>query len=103
MEFQAHKKPECYSPGRTKSFQEIAENDCFTCLERATCLDFGRGTVILKQFLDILDKDIETNPQNIKPLTESLVRKLGDLAESTEIDLDAPLVDEEDSNGCLED
>jgi len=54
MEFQAHKKPECYSPGRTNSFQEIAENDCF-------------------------------------------------LVGSIEIDLDAPLVDEEDSNGCLED
>lgn len=40
MEFQAYKKPECYSPGRTKSYAEIAENDCFTCLERATCLEF---------------------------------------------------------------
>jgi hypothetical protein len=40
MEFQARKKPECYSPGRTKSFQEIAENDCFTCPERVTCLEF---------------------------------------------------------------
>ena len=33
-------KPECYSPGRTKSYTEITENDCFTCLERATCLEF---------------------------------------------------------------
>jgi hypothetical protein len=88
-------KPKCYSPGRTKSYAEIAENDCFTCLERATCLDFGRDTVILKQFLDILDKDIETNPQNIKPITESLAGQLGDLVGSIEIDLDAPLVDEE--------
>lgn len=36
----ARKKPECYSPGRTKSYAEIAENDCFTCVERATCLEF---------------------------------------------------------------
>jgi len=34
------KKPECYSPGRTKSYAEIAENDCFTCPERVTCLEF---------------------------------------------------------------
>ena len=33
-------KPECYSPGRTKSYTEIAENDCFTCRERAICLEF---------------------------------------------------------------
>lgn len=103
MEFQAPKKPECYSPGRTKSYAEIAENDCFTCLERATCLDFGRDTVILKQFLYILDNDIEMNPQNIKPLTEPLVGQLGELVGNIEIDLDAPLVDEEDPNKCLED
>jgi len=100
---QAPKKPECYSPGRTKSYAEIAENDCFTCLERATCLDFVKDTMELKQFLNLLDNDIETNPQNIKPITESLAGQLGDLVGSIEIDLDAPLVDEEDSNGCLED
>ncbi len=33
-------KPECYSPGRAKSYTEIAENDCFTCPERVTCLEF---------------------------------------------------------------
>jgi hypothetical protein len=48
----------------------------------------------LKQFLNLLDKDIETNPQNIKPLTESLAGQLGDLVGCIEIDLDAPLVDE---------
>jgi antitoxin PrlF len=57
----------------------------------------------LKQFLNLLDKDIETNPQNIKPITESLAGQLRDLVGSIEIDLDAPLVDEEDPNGCLED
>ena len=34
------KKPECYSPGRAKSYTEIAENDCFTCPEKVTCLEF---------------------------------------------------------------
>lgn len=102
MEFQAHKKPECYSPGRIKTYVEIAENDCFTCLERATCLDFVKDTMELKQFLN-LDKDIEMNPQNIRPLTKTLVRQWGDLVGSIEIDLDAPLLDEGDSNGCLED
>jgi hypothetical protein len=96
MEFQAPKKPECYSPGRTKSYAEIAENDCFTCLERATCLDFVKDTMELKQFLNLLDKDIESNPQNIRPLTEPLVGQLGELVGNIEIDLDAPLVDEEE-------
>ena len=39
-------KPECYSPGRTKSYAEIAENDCFTCPERATCLEFVKDVDI---------------------------------------------------------
>jgi hypothetical protein len=95
MEFQAHKKPECYSPGRRKTYAEIAENDCFTCLERATCLDFVKD-LKLEKFLGFLDNDIETNPQNIKPITESLAGQLGDLVGSIEIDLDAPLVDEEE-------
>jgi hypothetical protein len=33
-------KPKCYSPGRRKTYVEIAENDCFTCPERVTCLEF---------------------------------------------------------------
>ena len=33
-------KPGCYSAGGTKSYAEIAENDCFTCPERETCLEF---------------------------------------------------------------
>lgn len=34
------KKPKCYSPGVIKSYAEIAENNCYTCPERATCLKF---------------------------------------------------------------
>lgn len=34
-------KPDCYSPGKTKSYAEMAENDCFTCPERETCLSFA--------------------------------------------------------------
>jgi antitoxin PrlF len=50
----------------------------------------------LEQFLGFLDKDIESNPQNIRPLTKTLVRQWEDLVGNVEIDLYAPLVDEED-------
>ena len=50
----------------------------------------------LEQFLGFLDKDIESNPQKIRPLTKTLVRQWEDLVGNVEIDLCAPLVDEED-------
>ena len=50
----------------------------------------------LEQFLGFLDKDIESSPQNIRPLSKTLVRQWEDLVGNVEIDLYAPLVDEED-------
>jgi hypothetical protein len=53
----ARKKPECYSPGRTKSYAEIAENDCFTCPERVTCLEF------VAEVKEMADAGLSTNRQ----------------------------------------
>jgi hypothetical protein len=76
MEFQAPKKPECYSPGRTKSFQEIAENDCFTCPERVTCLEF----VAEVRGIDATDASTSHRPPPL-PTTDQIIA----LAVSTDL------------------
>ncbi|WP_009630883.1 type II toxin-antitoxin system PrlF family antitoxin [Synechocystis sp. PCC 7509] len=51
---------------------------------------------ILGQFLSFLAQDIERNPQHIRAISEDLVNRVQSLVAGIEIDLDAPLVDEDE-------
>ena len=50
---------------------------------------------VVEQFLGFLVKDITQNPQNLKTLSPDLVSYLQSLISDVEIDLDAPLSDED--------
>ncbi len=54
------------------------------------------GDPILEGFLDFIAQDIQVNPGNVRPLNQSLRDKIHDLTTGVEIDLDAPLNDEDD-------
>lgn len=53
---------------------------------------------VLKHFLDFLAQDIERNPQNVKAISPSLVRRIQSLVADIDLDLDldAPLSDEDE-------
>ena len=51
---------------------------------------------ILGKFLDFLAQDIEQNPQYIQPITSTTLERVQSLVANVEIDLDAPLFDEDE-------
>ena len=51
---------------------------------------------ILDKFLDFLTKDIEQNPQHIQPVTSATKDRIQSLVADVDIDLDAPLSDEDE-------
>lgn len=51
---------------------------------------------ILKKFLDFLAQDIEQNPQQIQPITSETLDRVQSLVGDMNIDLDAPLSDEDE-------
>lgn len=51
---------------------------------------------ILGQFLDFLAQDIEKNPQHLQALSSDLVTHVLSLVDEVDLDLDAPLSDEDE-------
>jgi antitoxin PrlF len=51
---------------------------------------------ILGQFLNFLAQDIEKNPQHLQAIAPDLVSRVQSLVAEIEIDLDAPLLDEDE-------
>lgn len=51
---------------------------------------------VLGKFLNFLAQDIEQNPQYIQPITSTTLERVRSLVEDVEIDLDAPLSDEDE-------
>jgi antitoxin PrlF len=50
----------------------------------------------LGQFLDFLAQDIQENPQHLQNLSSELVNRIQSLVANVEIDLDAPLPNEDE-------
>ncbi|MEM8674970.1 MAG: type II toxin-antitoxin system PrlF family antitoxin [Cyanobacteria bacterium P01_G01_bin.67] len=51
---------------------------------------------ILERFLELLAEDIEQNPQHIQPITNETLERVRSLVVNIEVDLDAPLSDEDE-------
>ena len=51
---------------------------------------------ILEKFLDFLEQDIEKNPQRLQAISSDLLDRAQSLIADVEVDLDAPLSDEEE-------
>lgn len=50
----------------------------------------------LAPFLALLEQDIKRHPDHLKPITSDLVSRLQDLVGGIDVDLDAPLPDEDE-------
>jgi antitoxin PrlF len=51
---------------------------------------------VLGKFLDFLAQDMDKNPQHIQAVSSELVDRLQSLVSNVEVDLDAPLLDEDE-------
>ncbi len=51
---------------------------------------------ILGKFLNFLARDMEKNPQHIQVISSDLANRIQSLVSDVEIDLDAPLSDEDE-------
>ena len=51
---------------------------------------------ILGQFLNFLARDMEKNPQRLKAINSDLVNRVQSLVDGVDLDLDAPLSDEDE-------
>ncbi len=56
----------------------------------------SKSDPILDKFLDFLAQDIEKNPQHLQPMTVKTFDRIQSLVADLDIDLDAPLSDEEE-------
>ena len=51
---------------------------------------------VVGKFLNFLAEDMSKNPQNIKPITTELFNRIKSLTDGIEVDLDAPLSEEDE-------
>jgi antitoxin PrlF len=51
---------------------------------------------ILGQFLNFLARDIQTNPQHLQQVSSDLVSRIQSLVANVDLDLDAPLTDDDE-------
>lgn len=59
-------------------------------------VDQAESDPVLGQFLNFIARDIEKNPQNLQAISADLVSRAQSLVAEVEIDLDAPLSDEDE-------
>ncbi|PHQ71961.1 MAG: regulator [Paracoccus sp.] len=58
--------------------------------------DLDESDPVLESFLGFLANDIKNNPQHVKLVSPELVARIQNLVTDVELDLDAPLDDEDD-------
>ena len=51
---------------------------------------------VLDQFLQFMEHDLRSHPERIKAIDASLVERISSLVGACEVDLDAPLMDEDE-------
>jgi antitoxin PrlF len=73
---------------------------CYTidseCRVIITKLDPVNNDPILEKFLNFLERDLEKNPQNLNSTSLDLYNRIHSLVADVEVDLDAPLSDEDE-------
>ncbi|MCF3609639.1 type II toxin-antitoxin system PrlF family antitoxin [Planktothrix agardhii 1033] len=58
--------------------------------------DTTENDPILGEFLNFLAQDIKNNPQHLETLSSDLVNRVQSLVSDVDLDLDAPLLDEDE-------
>ena len=79
--------------GKRDKIQFSIEPDGRVVLSRAEASD---EDMVLASFLSFLARDIGNNPELIQSLSPALVDQLGALVGDVDVDLDAPLLDEDE-------
>ena len=59
-------------------------------------VDQAESDPVLGQFLNFIVRDIETSPQNLQAISSDLVSRAQSLVAEVDLDLDAPLSDEDE-------
>lgn len=54
------------------------------------------GDEVMGKFFEFLDRDIRERPQSIRPISAKMVDRVRSLVEGVEVDLDAPLPEEDE-------
>ncbi len=79
--------------GKREKIRYTIQPDGNVLMSRA---DQDEADPVLGSFLSFLAYDIQTNPQRLKAATPELVSRIQNLVGSIEVDLDAPLDDEDE-------
>lgn len=69
------------------------QSDGQVVISRADCTE---SDPVLGQFLNFLARDIEKNPKHLKAISSNLVSHVQSLVSEVDLDLDAPLSDEDE-------
>ena len=59
-------------------------------------VDKTESAPLLGQFLNFIARDIEKNPQHLQAISSDLVSRIQSLVAEVDLDLDAPLSDEDE-------
>jgi antitoxin PrlF len=73
--------------------QYIIQNDGTVAITRGSAIN---QDPLVEKFLQFLAQDIQQNPQSIQTITNSKIEHIRSLVGNLEVDLDAPLIDEEE-------
>lgn len=83
-----------------EDFSELTSEDIKACLafaaDRVSRADQIESDPVLGMFLNFLTRDIEKNPQHLKAISSDLVSRVQSLVCEVDLDLDAPLSDEDE-------
>ncbi|MTJ10992.1 MULTISPECIES: type II toxin-antitoxin system PrlF family antitoxin [unclassified Anabaena] len=79
--------------GKRDKIRYVIQPDGKVVISRA---DQQEEDPILWEFLNFIAKDIQKNPQHLQPIKAELVNRIQSLVADVEIDLDAPLSDEDE-------
>ncbi len=89
-------------PAPVRKFLGLNKSDkiCYTIQSDGQVVisraDQTKSDPILGQFLNFLARDMEKNPQHLEAISSDLVNRVQSLVDGVDLDLDAPLSDEDE-------
>lgn len=79
--------------GKKDKIKYVIQSDGSVVISRA---DEPKSDPVLGKFLTFIANDMLANPERLEPLSASMQQSVDALIEGVEIDLDAPLLDEDE-------
>lgn len=79
--------------GKKDKIKYAIQSDGSVVISRATAQE---NDPVLGEFLSFIARDMKAHPERLEPLSASMRESVDALVEGVEIDLDAPLLDEDE-------